>query len=108
MTESSRTSGGGEAFDAGQFIRDTHYSIDFTDWAVDGIEDRLIRLEEIVAARWPRSWLLRRRLARELRASVARLDDAMPGLPAGFRGRRAEASALAVSRASIQRRRGTS
>jgi hypothetical protein len=52
---------------------------EFTDDTVTMLEDRLIRLEEIVAARWPRSAVLRRRLARELRASAARGAHAGPG-----------------------------
>jgi hypothetical protein len=35
------------------------------------LERRIARLEEIQAARWPRRILVRRRLARDLRASVA-------------------------------------
>lgn len=42
-----------------------------TDLAADQIERRVVALEEIVAARWPRSLLVRRRLARALRASIA-------------------------------------
>ena len=58
-------------FDAERFARQANYSIDFSDRTIDICEDRISALEEIVAARWPRSWLLRRRLARSLRASVA-------------------------------------
>ena len=35
------------------------------------LEERISALEEIEAARWPRRILVRRRLARDLRASVA-------------------------------------
>lgn len=56
----------------------------------DALEDRVIRIEEIIAARWPRSWLLRRRLAKEIRASVDGFDeDFIP--KANFRARRSEA-----------------
>lgn len=60
---------------------------EFDEWADDALEDRVIRLEEIVAARWPRSLLLRRQLAREIRASVARY----PYTPYDFRERRIQA-----------------
>ena len=42
-----------------------------TDAALDALEDRVAAIEEIVAARWPRSIGVRRRVARELRASSA-------------------------------------
>lgn len=41
-----------------------------TDSLLDMLEDRIARLEEVAAARWPRRLLLARRLRRELRASV--------------------------------------
>jgi hypothetical protein len=56
------------------FAIEVNDSIEFTDDTVDMLEDRITALEELVFARWPRSWLLRRRLARELRASAARVD----------------------------------
>ena len=37
-------------------------------------ELRITALEEIVAARWPRSIVVRRRLARDIRASVAHVQ----------------------------------
>ena len=49
-----------------------------TDQFAEGLERRLAALEEITAARWPRRILVRRRLARDLRASVAgyrEIDD---------------------------------
>jgi hypothetical protein len=75
------------AFDAEEFARQTVDAVEFGDRYAEDLEERVIRLEEIVAARWPRSWLLRRRLARELRASVSGYDD----MPPGFRARRLEA-----------------
>jgi hypothetical protein len=61
---------------------------EFDAQAVDAIEVRLIALEEITAARWPRRMILRRRLARSLRASDAAYADA-----AGtFTGRRVQAA----------------
>jgi hypothetical protein len=71
----------------GSFAVDTNYSLEMTDLAIDVIEDRVSALEEIIAARWPRSMFLRRRLARELRASSATLAWAGPA----FRARRGEA-----------------
>jgi hypothetical protein len=47
------------------------------DWTGDMLYEvmfRLTALEEILAARWPRSILVRRRLARAIRASVAEID----------------------------------
>lgn len=41
-----------------------------TDSLMDMLENRIVRLEEVAAARWPRRLLLARRLRRELRASV--------------------------------------
>ena len=67
--------GGEEPFDVEELARQTAAEIEETDWAADSLENRVVRLEEIIAARWPRSWLLRRRLAREIRASVAGYAD---------------------------------
>ena len=58
--------GGEEPFDVEELARQTAAEIEETDWAADSLENRVVRLEEIIAARWPRSWLLRRRLAREM------------------------------------------
>lgn len=58
-------------FDAEQHAGQANYSIDFTDWSIASLEARVSGLEELVAARWPRSMFVRRRLARELRASSA-------------------------------------
>lgn len=88
MTESSNIPGGGEEpFDVEEFARQAIASIEESDWAADSLDNRVIRIEEIIAARWPRSLFLRRRLARELRASVARY----PYEPFDFRERRAQA-----------------
>jgi hypothetical protein len=55
----------------GQYAREVNFSIEESDRAIDVLEERVAALEEIIAARWPRSWRLRRRLARRLRASAA-------------------------------------
>jgi hypothetical protein len=71
----SNTPGGGEKpFDVEEFARHTAQAIEFGDDIASMLERRVIRLEEIVAARWPRSMVLRWRLAREIRASVATWD----------------------------------
>lgn len=41
-----------------------------TDSLAEALEERVARLEEITASRWPRRWLLRARYGRELRRSV--------------------------------------
>jgi hypothetical protein len=51
----------------------SHESLD-TDSLMEHLEHRVIALEEIVAARWPRRVRLRVRLARQLRASVEHFD----------------------------------
>jgi hypothetical protein len=91
-----------ENFDWQQFARATIQSIEYGDDEAEVLEDRVTRLEEVTAARWPRRWLLRRRLARELRASVAGL--AAPDLPRDFRTRREEWAYL-ESTARVQDRR---
>ncbi|MCW2910852.1 MAG: hypothetical protein JWL68_5641 [Actinomycetia bacterium] len=50
----------------------------FTGRQADELEQRIARLEEIEAAPWPRRIGVRRRLARDLRASVARYAWAGP------------------------------
>ena len=57
-----------------------------TDQLVAHLETRVVAMEEVMAARWPRRLLLRSRLARELRASVAGYG----WVPGGFRGRRTQ------------------
>jgi hypothetical protein len=81
-------------FDAGQFARQAIFSIDVSDWAIESLETRVSAIEEIIAARWPRSWLLKRRLARELRALSATYAWAGPS----FRARRAEAVSEVIAR----------
>lgn len=51
--------------------RDLYKDSLWSDQADAILERRVGALEEAAAARWPRSILVRRRLARELRASVA-------------------------------------
>jgi hypothetical protein len=75
VSESSSSPGRHERpFDAEAFARQAVRVIETGDAYASVIERRVILLEEIVAARWPRSWLLRRRLRREIRASVATWD----------------------------------
>lgn len=106
MNESSSTQppegDGWENFDWQQFALATIQSLQFGDDEGEVLEDRVTRLEEVIAARWPRRWILRRRLARELRASVAGL--AAPDLPRDFRTRREEWAYL-ESTARVQERR---
>lgn len=59
-----------------------------TDSLVQHLEYRVAALEEIVAARWPRKIIIRRRLARRLRASVRGVQGAT------FAERRSEAAGL--------------
>ena len=47
---------------------------EWTGEVLDDLMFRLVTLEEILAVRWPRSILVRRRLARAIRASVAEID----------------------------------
>jgi hypothetical protein len=67
--------------------RELNHQTWMDDWAQSMLEDRVIRIEELIAARWWRRLGLRRRLARELRACVAGYGDWMPR---GFRVRRSE------------------
>jgi len=61
-------------FDVEEFARTTIQTIEYSDAMDSVLEDRVIRIEECIAARWPRRWLLWARLRRELRASVAGFD----------------------------------
>lgn len=89
-TSSPTPAEGGHPFDVEEFARATIQAVEYGDAIASVLEDRVIRLEEITAARWPRRWLLRRRLAREIRASVATWDPEF--IPEGdFIGRRYEA-----------------
>ena len=63
--------GGRDDFDWRQFARATVHAIEFGDDAAEVTERRVTAVEECIAARWPRRWLLLRRLRRELRASVS-------------------------------------
>jgi len=63
-------------FDAREFARQTMFAIESADNDDHVDQLRLIRIEECVAARWPRRWLLWARLRREIRASVATWDEA--------------------------------
>lgn len=89
-------------FDLRRFVLDTIQSIEFDADDAGQLEDRVIRLEEITAARWPRSMFLRWRLAREIRASVAGYDDSY--IPRGdFYGRRRQWSGDALVTGSTPR-----
>jgi hypothetical protein len=98
-------------FDVKKFARETVFAIETGDDGDAVIEDRVIRIEEVIAARWPRRWILRWRLAREIRASVAGYADSF--IPRGdFYGRRLQfGSEVAVAerqrrqRISDERRR---
>jgi len=57
-----------------------------TDQLVSHLESRVVAMEEVMAARWPRRLLLQWRLGRELRASVAGYG----WVSGGFRGRRTQ------------------
>ena len=85
----------------GSFFADLNYSIEMTDAATGALEDRVSALEELLAARWPRRALLRRRLARKLRASSATFAWA----GADFRTRRAEAVSEEIALRSPRRPR---
>lgn len=82
-----------------KFQRDTVFYASRTDSELDMLEERVIALEEIIAARWPRSWLLRRRYARQLRASVAGYGWVGPG----FRIQRMEAAGDLVGLSAEER-----
>jgi hypothetical protein len=73
--DSWKNENGWESFDVKKFARDTMQSIEMGDEDDNVTELRLERLEEITAAYWPRSMILRWRLRREIRASVATWDD---------------------------------
>lgn len=64
-----------EQFDAEKFARETVRAVEWSGHEADVIRDQVLRIEECVAAPWPRRWLLWSRLRRELRASVATFDD---------------------------------
>lgn len=92
-------------FYAGAVARDLNYCTDMTDRAIDGLEDRVAALEEIIAARWPRSAALRRQLAREIRAVDVKYAEA----GRDFRIRRSEWMGTEIVLASVaasKRRQG--
>ena len=72
------------------FAVETVRSHEFAGDDAEQLELRLTRLEELIAARWPRSIVVRRRLAAEIRASVAPYPDSF--IPRrDFTGRRLQA-----------------
>ena len=69
--------------------------IDESEWTAEQeaiLERRIAALEEVLAARWPRRWLLAARLRRDLRASVAGYEWA-----GGWYERRLEAVSVEMS-----------
>ena len=87
---------GGEPFNAREFARTAIRSIEYSDVIADVLEDRVARIEECIAARWPRRWLLWARLRREVRGSAA----TFPGeyiARGDFLGRRFEWASQAAS-----------
>ena len=72
--------------DPGQERRDWITDSLTTDQLAEHLEARVAALEEIAAARWPRRWLARARLGRQLRDSIRHF----PG--ATFADRRGEAA----------------
>jgi hypothetical protein len=83
-----------------RFAGDAVRAVEFSDVADSMLEARVTALEEIIAAPWPRRWLLRRCLRRVLRQSVAGYD--WPG--ASWADRRSEAAGDAVIYRSIEGR----
>lgn len=76
-------------FDAEQFARQTVRAIEWGGHDADVLRQQVFRIEECIAARWPRRWLLWARLRREIRASVSTFED--DHIPRGnFLGRRSE------------------
>ena len=59
-----------ESGDPGQDRRDINQEFLTVDSLAEHLEERVAQLEEVAASRWPRRWLLRWRLGRQLRASV--------------------------------------
>jgi len=84
-----------EAFDS--FAQTTTEAILFGDFALDALEDRIIALEQLVAARWPRRLFVRRRLAAEIRRTVTGYAE----VASDFRGRRIEWAGETVPLASL-------
>jgi hypothetical protein len=101
VNESSPISDAGVQSDAlRKFAADTVRAVEFGDVADSMLEARVTALEEIIAASGPRAWMLRRRLRRQLRASVAGYDWA----GGSWRDRRSEAAGDAVIFRSLEGR----
>jgi hypothetical protein len=98
VSESSNIPAGeGHPFDVERFARETIQAIEFDDDIRWVLEERITRIEECIAARWPRRWLLWARLRREIRASVATWDEQY--VPRNdFRGRRYEWTEQEIAR----------
>jgi hypothetical protein len=73
------------AADLARFRRQIRAYTDRNDSLADFLELRVAAVEEVLAARWPRRWLLAARLGRSLRGSIRH----MPG--GTFAERRIEA-----------------
>lgn len=84
-----------ENFDLRRFIEHTIEHANYGEDLHGQLEMRVMRLEEIAAARWPRSILVRWRLAREIRTTAAAFpDEYIPRRD--FIGRRLEAVSQAM------------
>ncbi|HEY1820512.1 MAG TPA: hypothetical protein VGG83_11330 [Trebonia sp.] len=105
MSESSNIPAGeGHPFDVERFARETIQAIEFDNDIRSVFEDRITRIEECIAARRPRRWLLWARLRREMRASVATRDEQC--IPRNdFRGRRYEWTEQEIARRNNWRTR---
>lgn len=85
-------------FYAGAVACELNESDDFAARSADHLEARVSRLEEIIFARWPRSVVLRRRLARELRE----VDATWAESASDFRGRRIEWATAEIITSSLR------
>lgn len=74
-----------------RYIRSALAESRMNDEYAEQLAARVAAIEEVLAARWPRRWLLAARLGRVLRASVRHL-----GYAGAFAERRAEDASLAV------------
>jgi hypothetical protein len=72
--------------------RDAHRDSAETDRLAEDLELRVAAIEEVIAAPWPRRILVRRRLRRDLRRSVAHVQGA------GFAEKRFETAAGWIER----------
>jgi hypothetical protein len=84
------------------FMRGTVISLEMTDETASMLEDRIMDLEEIIYAGWPRSILLARRLRRRIKASIS----GFPG--ATFASRRVSAVSTEMATAQARRAGGRS